>query len=183
MMSRLGVFFLDILQTVLLAIAIFMICYLFLTQPHKVDGRSMEPNFYDGEYLLSDKLSYKLHEPKRGDVIVFNAPVDRARDYIKRIIGLPGETLSLNAGIVYINNSPLQEIYLSKGPSIPGNVLGEGVQYHIGQDEYIVMGDNRNHSSDSRSWGPIKKKDIVGKAWFVYWPPRLVGIIPDVSKY
>lgn len=178
MFSRLGVFLLDILQTVLLAVAIFMLAYLFLTQPHKVDGHSMDPNFHDGEYLLSNKLSYRTGEPKRGDVIVFNAPQDRSKDYIKRIIALPGESVMVKDGKVYVNNQLLKESYIPEKLTVPGAFLSDGREYRAVKEEYIVFGDNRSHSSDSRSWGPIKKRDIIGRAWFVYWPPGLVGIIP-----
>ncbi|MDO8599811.1 MAG: signal peptidase I [bacterium] len=179
MFSRLGVFFLDILQTVLLAVAIFMLAYLFLTQPHKVDGHSMDPNFFDGEYLLSDKLSYRLGEPKRGDVIVFNAPIDRQKDFIKRIIALPGDTVMLKDGKVYINGELYPEPYLPEDTlTTPGASLTNGVSRITQEDEYIVFGDNRSNSYDSRSWGPIKRRDIIGRAWFVYWPPKLIGVIP-----
>ena len=95
MFKRLGTFFLDILQTIVLALAIFMVVYFFLMQPHQVRGSSMFPNFKDGEYLLTDKISYRLSNPKRGDVIVFEAPPNRREDFIKRIIGLPGEEITL----------------------------------------------------------------------------------------
>lgn len=182
MLSRLGIFFLDTLQTILLALAIFMLAYLFLTQPHQVRGHSMDPNFFDGEYLLSDKLSYRFGEPTRGDVVVFNAPPNRREDYIKRIIGLPGETISINSGTLLINGKTLKEPYLPRSAQTGGGAfLVEGTSYRINSDEYIVLGDNRDHSSDSRSWGPIKRKDIVGRAWFVYWPPRLVGFVSRVN--
>lgn len=168
----------DILQTVLLAVAIFMLAYLF-TQPHKVDGHSMDPNFFDGEYLLSDKLTYHFGEPKRGDVIVFNAPIDRQKDFIKRIIALPGDTIKLKDGKVYINSELFNESYLPQNTlTSTGAILTEGTIYTVQKEEYLVFGDNRNNSYDSRSWGPIKKRDIIGRAWFVYWPPKLMGVIP-----
>ncbi len=177
-----GFVFIDILQTVVLALAIFMIAYLFLFQPHQVKGHSMDPNFDDNEYLLTDKVTYRFNAPKRGDVIVFNAPVNRREDYIKRIIGLPGEKVAVRGGKVYINGHELPEPYLAPNTYTDSAAfLGEGTEYSIGSDEYIVMGDNRGHSSDSRSWGAVKRSDFIGRAWVVYWPPRDTGAIPPQS--
>lgn len=170
---------LDVLQTIVLALAIFMIVYLFLFQPHQVKGHSMDPNFIDGEYLLTDKLSNKFHKLKRGDVVVFEAPINRREDYIKRIIGLPGENITLNGGRILINGRSLEEKYLPKSlRTSPGVFLSENLTFSLGPEEYIVFGDNRDNSSDSRSWGPIKKKDVVGRAWLIYWPPKLWGTVP-----
>lgn len=170
---------LDALEPVVLAFAIFMMVYLFLFQPHKVDGRSMYPNFHDREYILTDKISYRRFDPQRGDVIVFHAPPPYENsDFIKRIIGLPGETILLKDNQIFINGSKLNEIYL------PANLitseksfLREGIPYPIPQDYYFVMGDNRSFSSDSREWGPVAKKSIVGKAWVRYWPVDRIGLI------
>jgi signal peptidase I len=181
-LSNLGNFLLDILQTIVLAIAIFMVAYLFLFQPHQVQGHSMDPNFQDGEYLLTDKVSYRLHEPEDGDVIVFHAPPAPQDDYIKRIIAVPGETVEIREGKVYVNNKLVNEQYIPKDfQTHPGAFLGENKPYTVSAGEYFVMGDNRDHSSDSRSWGPVKKNLIIGKAWFVYWPPSRVGFIPSAS--
>lgn len=178
----LGTLFLDTLQTIVLAAAIFMLTYLFLVQPHEVKGSSMYPNFQDGERLLTDKITYRFNEPRRGDVIVFQAPPDRAKDFIKRIVAIPGEIIQVKDNLVYVNNQLLDEVYISSDISTqPGAFLAEGKTYTLGAEEYLVMGDNRNHSSDSRSWGPIKKKEIIGKAWFIYWPPQKFGIIPTVT--
>lgn len=172
----------DTLQTVVLAAAIFMLTYLFLVQPHEVKGNSMYPNFHDGERLLTDKVSYRFNPPRRGDIIVFQAPPDRAKDFIKRIIALPGETVSIKEGLVFVNGRALDEFYLSENANTePGTSLPDTKEYTLGSDEYVVMGDNRGHSSDSRSWGPIKRNEIVGKAWFIYWPPQRFGVIPMVT--
>lgn len=180
--KSIGNFLLDILQTIVLALAIFMIAYLFLFQPHLVKGQSMVPNFEDGEYLLTDKVTYRFGEPKRGDVIVFAAPPNKRDDYIKRIIGLPGEMIAIKNGDVYINDKILQEDYLPQSfATQPGAFLTEGTNYKLNPEEYIVIGDNRNHSSDSRTWGPIRKKDIVGRAWVVYWPPQKVRTVPRAN--
>lgn len=142
----------------------------------------MVPNFADGEYLLTDKVSYRTGSPKRGDVIVFAAPPTRNEDFIKRIVALPGETISIKEGKISINGKLLDESYLPQATNtLPGLFLSEGGSATLGSDEYFVMGDNRDHSSDSRTWGPIKRKDIVGRAWVVYWPPQDAGPVPTVS--
>jgi signal peptidase I len=177
-----GILILDALEPVVLAFAVFMMVYLFLFQPHKVDGRSMHPNFYDREYILTDKITYQRQDPKRGDVIVFHAPPPYESDFIKRIIGMPGETIEISKGFVFINGRKLNEVYL------PGNFmtseksfLREGVPYKIPTGYYIVLGDNRDFSSDSREWGPISQKAIVGKALIRYWPLNRVGLIEHVA--
>src|SRR3989338_4437361 len=171
----------DMLQTIVLAVSIFMVSYLFLVQPHQVKGPSMLPNFNDGEYLLTEKVSYRLGEPKRGDVIIFEAPQNKRDDYIKRIIGLPGETVSVSSGKVYVNGKLLQESYLPADfKTQPGAFLTENLQYKIPYGQYFVLWDNRSHSLDSRALGPIKKKTIVGRAWLVYWPMNLTGFVPKV---
>lgn len=170
---------LDALEPVVMAFAIFMMVYLFLFQPHKVDGRSMYPTFHDKEYILTDKVSYRKGSPERGDVIVFHAPPPYDGDFIKRVIGMPGETISIQGGFVYINGDKLEEMYLPTSFSTSEKAfLREGVPYTIPEDFYIVLGDNRDNSSDSREWGPISSKAIVGKAWFRYWPPDRMGKVP-----
>ncbi|KKU56542.1 signal peptidase I [Candidatus Amesbacteria bacterium RIFCSPLOWO2_02_FULL_48_11] len=170
---------LDALEPVVLAFAVFMMVYLFLFQPHKVDGRSMYPNFHDKEYILTDKVTYRKSDPKRGDVIVFHAPPPYDSDFIKRIVGMPGETILVREGLVYINGQKLEEIYLPKNfVTSEKAFLREGVPYRIPDDYYIVFGDNRSFSSDSREWGPISKKAVVGKAWVRYWPLDKIGLVP-----
>src|SRR3989344_3881747 len=169
---------LDALEPVVLAFAIFMMVYLFLFQPHKVDGRSMYPNLQDREYLLTDKISYRRHAPERGDVVVFHAPPPYNSDFIKRVIGLPGETVMLQGGFVFINGQKLEEVYLP-GSYITSEkaFLREGVPYKIPDGYYIVFGDNRDFSSDSREWGPVAEKSIVGKASLKYWTIAEFGFI------
>lgn len=181
-LKRVWLVFFDIIQTIVLALAIFMIAYLFVLQPHQVKGLSMFPNFEDREYLLTEKVSYRFGEPKRGDVIVFEAPVSRKDDYIKRILALPGETIAIIDSKVYVNEKPLPEPYLPADFRTQGGAfLSEGKRVTLGPQEYFAVGDNRDHSSDSRAWGPIKKSDIVGRAWIVYWPPKQGGAIPGAS--
>lgn len=182
LLRKLGSFFLDILQTVVLAASIFVISYFFLFQPHEVIGSSMDPNFTDQEYILSDKISYRFHSPERGDVIVFKSPPDPDKDYIKRIIGLPGEKIKIQGGRVFINDRLLEEKYLPAGDfSSPGKSLREGQDVVIPQNSYIALGDNRRYSSDSRDWGFVPKENIIGKAFLRYWPPQKIGLIPKNS--
>ncbi len=165
--------FKEIFQTALISLAIFLFVYIFLVQPHRVKGESMAPNFEDGEVLLTEKVSYRFGDPKRGDVVVFEAPVGRKVDFIKRIIGLPNDTININGGSVYVNGQKIDEGYISV------NTQGEEVK-QLGPDEYFVMGDNRSASSDSRVFGAIKESAIRGRVWFVYWPivktPKFDGL-------
>lgn len=144
----------------------------------------MLPNFQSEEYLLTEKLSYQFGEPIRGDVVVLQYPENPDVDFIKRIIGLPGETLLIEDGHVYINDSLLQESYLPGSTVTSGNgVIKEGVPYEVPQDNYVVMGDNRSRSSDSRTWGTVPKDLIVGKAFFVYWPIDNFGIVSSAEAH
>lgn len=140
----------------------------------------MEPNFHNSEYLLTDKVSYRFREPQRGEVIVFKAPPDDKDEFIKRIIGLPGETISLQSGQFYINNTPLSENYINVNTP-GGDFLSEGQTVTIPSNSYFVVGDNREHSFDSRAWGFIKREKINGRAWFLYWPIDSVGLVKKVD--
>lgn len=179
---RVGGFFLDIIETFVIALAMFVLMYLFLFQPHQVKGNSMYPNFHDQEYLLTDKITYRLSEPKRGDVIVFKAPKNEEYDYIKRIVGLPGETVKVDNCQVFINNQPLEEKYLSENIcTSSGHFWQAGKSIVLSAGEYFVAGDNRPYSSDSRDWGTVPEGNIVGKAWFRYWPADRIGIIRSIE--
>src|SRR3989344_2286559 len=155
--------FKEIFQTALISLAIFLFVYVFLVQPHRVKGESMLPNFSDGELLLTEKVSYYFSKPARGDVIVFEAPNAHKVDFIKRIVGLPGETITIENDSVEINGHPLSENYINSHSR--GNLT-----ITLDQNQYFVLGDNRNSSSDSRSFGPINKSSFRGRAWLVYWP-------------
>lgn len=176
--QKVSAFILDLLQTVVLAFAIFLIIYLFLAQPHQVKGESMFPNFNDNEYLLTNKLSYRFGQPSRGDVVIFAAPPDPTEDYIKRIVGIPGDRVMVRDNKVYLNGELLKEDYLPRDAiTSPGPYMSDGKEIIVGENEYVVFGDNRTNSSDSRKWGPVKREKIVGKAWFAYWPPNKVGLV------
>lgn len=172
----------DLIETIVIALVIFLLVYILLVQPHRVSGDSMLPNFENGELILTDKLTFKFGEPKRGNVIVFKAPPDRKKDFIKRIVGTPGETISLVNGRVLINKQFLSENYLSPvTQAASGSFLKEGEDKQIPANSYFVMGDNRSHSFDSREWGFLQKDDIVGRAWVIYWPLTRLSIVPTVS--
>ncbi len=179
-LRRLGGFLFEIIQIVVFAVSIFLFVYLLVLQPHKIKGESMEPNFHDSEYLLTDKLSYRYNEAKYGDVIVFKAPPDYKEEYIKRIIALPGDTIAIKDSKVYVNGNILNESYIpNEFTTYAGNFLAEGSVLTVPPDSFFVMGDNREHSLDSRRFGFITKDKVIGKAWFIYWPPDEVGrVIP-----
>lgn len=169
----------EAVEALVFAAAIFVVCYLFLFQPNQVSGSSMYATFHDKEYILTDKISYRFNEPKRGDVVVFKSPKNPDIDYIKRIIGLPGETIKLYNGKIYIDNVLLEENYLPKNLLTPGSYfLREGGAVTVPQNDYFVLGDNRTGSSDSREWGPVKKGEFIGRVFFRYFPFDRIGIDP-----
>jgi len=180
-LRKIYLFFIDILQTLLLAAAVFLVIYVFLFRPFQVNGNSMYPNYYDKEYVLTNIITLHFENPKLGDVIVFKSPTDPEKDFIKRIIGTPGNTILIKNGEVYVNRMRLDEsAYLS--PSIKtgaGPFIKEGQEVKTKQDEFFVLGDNRANSSDSREWGFVKKRSIIGKSFFVYWPTRSIGLIKN----
>lgn len=181
MFKRLGAFFLDILEVIVFAIAIFLFIYLLVLQPHKIKGSSMEPNFADGEYLLTDKLSYRFRDPQRGEIVVFEAPGTNGDEYIKRIVALPGETIKVTNDHIFINGQELEESYLSTElPTKPGIFLRENETVTIPSNHYLVLGDNRVASSDSRAWGFVEKEAISGRAWIIYWPFPRAGLVAKV---
>lgn len=183
MLKRLGAFFLDILEVVVFAVGIFFFVYLLIMRPHKIKGQSMDPNFPDSEYLLTEKVTYYKRNPIRGDVVVFTPPVSETDEFIKRVIALPGERVMLKDGRVYINDELLKEPYLNDNVFTSENsFLSEGTEYIVPDGKYFVMGDNRPHSSDSRAWGPITKKEISGRAWIIYWPVKNAGVV-SLPKY
>jgi signal peptidase I len=147
----------------------------FVLQPFVVDGNSMEPNYHDKEYLLVNQLTYRLRAPERGETIIFRYPKDPQEDFIKRIVGLPGETLEIDHGQVYINDLLLEENYINVEEALSGQLS----KITLKNDEYFVMGDNRNHSSDSRDWGALPRKNIIGRAWLNVYPLRYWGLVKN----
>lgn len=158
----------EVLETFVPAIIIALLIHIFLAQATRVYGQSMEPNLHTDMRLVVEKISYRLHGPERGDIVVLRVRPDEDL-LIKRIIGLPGEEVSIHDGQVYINGQPLDEPYLNQ--ETRGNMAPQVVPpLHV-----FVMGDNRRASNDSRSFGPIHRDNIIGRAWFAYWPPQTIG--------
>jgi len=161
----------DIVETLALTVIIFVLVNT-LTGRHEVQSISMEPTLHEGQYLIVSKVAYWLHEPQRGDIVVLEPPDHRsAIPYIKRVIGLPGEHMVIRDGRVWIDGAALNEPYVS-GPAL----YQEDVI--LGPDEYLVLGDNRNNSSDSHVWGSLPADNILGKTVFRYWPPEKWGMMP-----
>ena len=179
----------ELLESILFAVIIFFFIQASV-QNYRVEGSSMLPLLEEGEMLLVNKLLYNsvdmqrlsrlvpfwkskegsplylFHPPNRGEVIVFQFPLDPTREFVKRIIGLPGDRVEIKSGVVYINSKELPEPYLSPAISRRHNIDS----LYLSKDQYFVLGDNRAASNDSRDWGPVPKENIVGKVWFVYWP-------------
>jgi signal peptidase I len=164
---------LDLIKIVLISLAIVVPIRVFIFQPFMVNGSSMEPNYHSTDYLIIDQVSYRLGSPQRGDVIVFKYPKDPSYKYIKRIIGFPGEGLEIKDKTIYITGTDgktfaLEESYLPQGLK---DHWKNNINYGpilLKDNEYFVMGDNRNYSSDSRIWGVLPKQNIVGKVFFVF---------------
>ncbi len=168
--SKLRAIAIEILQTVALA-GVFYLVISLLTARVVVEGPSMRPTLLSGEWIVVNRLTYRVGVPQRGDVVVFLPPTNaQTDDLIKRVIGLPGETVEIRNGSVWINGAPLEEIYIS-GSTYPDN------QWQLGESDLFVMGDNRPISLDSRSFGPIHLSEVVGKAWLIYWPPQEWGLL------
>lgn len=178
---NIGLFILELIKIGLMAgLTIWMVRY-FLFKPFYVKGQSMEPNYFEKEYLIIDELTYRFREPVRGEVIVLKAPVAENNFYLKRIVGLPGERVKVEDFKVIIYNQEypegkvVEENYLTE--STPGSI-----SVTLGPSQYFVLGDNRDSSFDSRRFGPIEKKDIVGRTWLRGWPVTRVGIL-TTPKY
>lgn len=168
------------LQTFIIALLIVIPIRFFLFQPFIVSGASMEPNFKQGEYLLIDEISYKLREPERGEVIVFRYPKDPSYFYIKRIIGLPGETIEIKDEKVKIYNYDNPAGLVLKEPYINPTTTGN-LKIVLGKNEYFLLGDNREHSSDSRFFGSVDRKYITGKAWVAVYPTKGIELIRSAN--
>jgi signal peptidase I len=161
----------EVVETIILTVVIFFLIQT-VVRNFRVVGTSMEPNLHDSQYLIVDKISYRLGEPQRGDVIVFEPPNRPGEDYVKRVIAKPGELVEIRNGQVFTNNQPLDEPYVVYAGSYSMNPR------RVGPNELFVLGDNRNSSSDSHNWGMLSQDKVVGKAWISYWPPSQWGIIP-----
>ncbi len=170
-------FFIELLQVVIVALAIIIPVRYFFIKPFYVKGASMEPAFHDHEYLVIDEISYRFKDVVRGDVVVFRYPRDPKQFFIKRVIGLPGETVQITNNEVYINGELLEEPYLAEGTKTKKNDVKT-----LQQGEYYVLGDNRSFSLDSRDFGPLQEKFIVGKTWIRGWPFNKITVF-DTPEY
>ena len=156
-------FVLDILETIILAVVLYFGINA-ISARVRVDGFSMNPTLQNGEYVLVSRLAYKIDTPQRGDIIVFGIPTDQSQDLIKRVVGLPGETVSVRQNMVLINGIPLEEPYIAQAPLYSG-------EWIVPEGNLFVLGDNRNDSKDSHQWGLLPMENIIGKAMMIYWPP------------
>lgn len=174
-------FFLDSIEIIVTSVVLFVLIYIFVVSSHTVVGTSMLPNFKDGQFILTDNLTYRFHNPSRGDVIVFQ--YDPTEELIKRVIGLPGDRISIKNGHVYINDIQLVEsAYLSKSVITDGGPLfSDGNDQTVPKDEYFVLGDNRSVSEDSRYFGFITKSEIKGRVFIIYYPFNEIEHVPSIK--
>ncbi len=166
-------FLMDILETLILAVVLFVGINA-VSARIRVDGASMEPTMHHNELVVVNRLGYRFGLPERGDVIVFHFPRDPEQEYIKRVIGLPGDRIAIANGVVMVNEHPLDEPYISAPPRYTGD-------WTVPADYLFVLGDNRNLSSDSHEWGMLPLDYVIGKAIFIYWPLSEMGTIAHVS--
>jgi signal peptidase I len=162
----------DIRDTVLMVLVIYTLVNL-LAPRYIVEGASMQPSFETGEWIIVNRLSYLVGEPQRGDVVILDYP-EPQEDLIKRLIGLPGETIEIHDGTVFVNGQALTEPYIKAPPRYRDEIT-------LGPDEYYVLGDNRNNSRDSHAFGVVEASHFIGKAWMIYWPPEDWGVVPQVG--
>jgi signal peptidase I len=166
-------FLLDLLETVVLS-AILFLGINAISARIRVEGFSMEPTFSSGEFVIVNKLAYKFGIPDYGDIIVFHYPRDPEQEYIKRIIGLPGDRIRIDGGQLFVNQIPFSEPYIAEAPTYQS-------EWTVPEDSLFVLGDNRNESSDSHNWGPVPLDYVVGKAQIVYWPPKSWGVVNQLK--
>ncbi len=167
-------FFLDILETLVLAVVLYFGINA-VSARVRVDGFSMRPTLQDGEYILINKLAYTLDEPMRGDIVVFVFPVNPEEDLIKRIIGLPGDTVTIQDGVLSINGAVVNEPYINAPPAYNGS-------WPVSEGELFVLGDNRNDSRDSHQWGLLPLENVIGRAVLIYWPPEQWQVIQHTQQ-
>lgn len=172
---------LDTMQTILMAASIFLVVYIFIFRPFQVNGESMFPTFKNKDYILTNLIGLRFDAPHRGDIVVFKAPTDSEKDFIKRVIGEPGDKVLLKEGFVYVNNEQLNEsAYLASDVrTYGGSFLKDGESVMVPEGDFFVLGDNRMYSSDSREWGFLPKKDVIGTSFFVYWPANKIRVVKN----
>lgn len=168
----------EIVRFAILALIIVLPIRMFIAQPFIVSGASMDDTFENGQYLIVDQVTYYLEDPQRGDVVIFRYPKDPSKFFIKRVIGLPGDTISIVGGAVTITNEENPDGFVLDEPYIETMTTGTPLTEELGDREYFVMGDNRDQSSDSRVWGVLQKERIVGRALVRLFPPDQIGFLP-----
>lgn len=173
----------EIVRFSIIALIIVIPIRMFIAQPFIVSGESMVETFQHGQYLIVDQVSYKIGKPQRGDVVIFRYPVDPSKFFIKRIIGVPGDEIVIEDNTVTIYNEANPEGALLDEPYITDMTNSKDDKKELGDREYFVMGDNRNHSSDSRSWGVLMEDRIVGRALIRLFPPQSLDYLPGASEY
>jgi len=166
-------------EPIVIAVILALIIRTFVVQAFKIPTGSMRPTLIEGDRILVSKFIYKFKEPKRGDVIVFISPEDKKKDFIKRLVGLPNEKIQISNGTILVNNNPVEESSALKKQHYynRGNFGVEGQSITVPNDAYFVLGDNSISSRDSRYWGFMPKKYLLGKAFLIYWPPNRIGLI------
>lgn len=169
--------FWEFVRFAIIALIVVIPIRIFIAEPFVVSGSSMIPAFENGNYLIIDKISYRLSEPKRNDVVVFKYPKDETKFFIKRIIGLPKETIDIKGSAVTITNREYPEGFTLNEPYVK-NIANNATHYELKDDEYFVMGDNRSGSSDSRYWGAVKRNLLTGRAFLRLFPINEIGILP-----
>jgi signal peptidase I len=161
----------ELVESVLPALVIVLVINVFLAQATRVEGQSMEPNLHNNQRLIIEKVTYRFNQPERGDIVVLHPPQQSSEPLIKRVVGLPGETLAIHDGQVYVDGEPMTEPYLSQP------TWGSMEPILVPEEHVFVMGDNRRASNDSRAFGVVAFDDIIGRAWVRYWPPAEIGTI------
>lgn len=172
----------EILRFSIIALLIVVPVRMFIAQPFIVSGASMKETFHNGEYLIVDQVSYHLHDPERGDVVIFRYPRDPSKYFIKRIIGIPGDTITIEGSDVTIVNEAHPEGFTLNEPYIRSMKPNVTMTEELGEREYFVMGDNRDESSDSRVWGVLQEERIIGKAFLRLFPPQVMDVLPGASN-
>jgi len=173
LLKRLAQFLLDVVEIILLSVILLALIN-FISTRIRVNGSSMVPTFQDGQYVLVNKLAYRWTPYSHGDVIVFYFPLDPTEEYIKRLVGLPGDVVRVRDGQVFVNDVLLSETYISAPPLYSG-------EWQVPEDSFFVLGDNRNNSSDSHNWGMVPANHVIGKAILVYWPVEKISWVTHVD--
>jgi len=179
-MKGVFLFIFEVIKIVVLALLIVIPIRYFIFQPFVIKGNSMEPNFHQGDYLIVDEISYRFKEPQRGDVIVFRYPQDTSQRFIKRIIGLPEETVTMKEGKITISEGTEERI-LDESAYMPRQNYFDNASLSLKEDEYFVLGDNRFASFDSRKWGSLPRDYIVGRVILRTWLPAAMAYITTPS--